>query len=172
MVVTVSDFLIGGFFSRLITHSKNPMKIQFMWSGRLYRNAIFYSRRQAHGQNCADRGLYLVFGMVFDGSAACERGELGRCLARGGKSKAAAKITSEVRFGVKRFRRCCPAGRPPVAEARCRGSGIESLSGRSAPRPLLSGRGESQAFEPVSASSTGGGCTGSGSRTNSLTQGG
>ena len=37
-----------------------------------------------------------------------------------------------------------PAGRPPVAEARF--ARIESLWGRSAPRPLLPGRGESEAF--------------------------
>jgi hypothetical protein len=64
----------------------------------------------------------------------------------GGKSKAAAKIASRVRFGCKKVLGCCPAGRPPVAEARCRYRSIESLSGRSAPRPLLPGRGESQAF--------------------------
>src|SRR3990167_2326435 len=37
-----------------------------------------------------------------------------------------------------------PAGRPPVAEARF--ARIESLLGRSAPRPLLPGRGESEAL--------------------------
>src|SRR5579863_1274270 len=31
------------------------MKIQITWSDRLYRSAIFHSRRQAHGQNCTDR---------------------------------------------------------------------------------------------------------------------
>ena len=64
----------------------------------------------------------------------------------GGGSKAAAKIAGEVRPVCAKISECCPAGRPPVAEARCRNRGIASLSGRSAPRPLLPGRGESQAM--------------------------
>jgi hypothetical protein len=104
--------------------------------------------RKARGEHWSPRrhrGLYLVFPILSEGIESRVWEEERRCLARGG-SKAAARIASRVRFGCKKVLGCCPAGRPPVAEARCRYRGNESLSGRSAPRPLLPGRGESQAF--------------------------
>ena len=86
-------------------------------------------RKAAEFLKCEALRLYLIFPMLSEGIESSVREEKCRCLARGGRSKAAARIAWEARFGCKTVPRVRQVRRrrPICAEA---GRELPSLSGR------------------------------------------